>query len=95
MLYVYFCDACRAETVSFADDGNYFSHSLYTVINDRMYRWTTFKGTIAGVLSHIGKPGIPGERPNGSVTNLLELKIYPNITPENVQEKIRFMLLFL
>jgi len=49
----------------------------------------------AGSLWYIGEPGEPGVRPNRKLKMLKTFSNPPEVTPENVERKIRFMLLFL
>ena len=101
-LYIYFCDDCKAEYVFFEEgkDAPLFSHGLYVVINDRTYRWTVYPGGSGdskplGTLSSIGEPGIPGERFNRRVRRVTSFDDFPEITPHNIEQKVRIILTFL
>jgi hypothetical protein len=94
---VYFCHRCQAEYIYFRGTGNLASVSLYTTINGKMYRWSTNR-TI-GQLWRIKIPGIPGEKKNEGVEMIRSFnpdvgEAIPNITPENIEEKIRTILVF-
>lgn len=96
--HVFFCHACQAEYIYFAD-GICACTSLYTTINNKMYRWTvTSVGT--GNLSYIGQPGIPGVKKNDQIQTIKYFdpqqghKVH-HLTPQNVQEKLKIWLLFL
>ncbi len=88
---VFFCHACKTEYV-FWSDGELASHSLYTKINDRTYRWTVGAGVCQ--LWYIGDPGEPGVRVNKNMQSIkaFNFKNSPNITPNNIQQKIRTIL---
>jgi hypothetical protein len=90
---VHYCYDCEAEYVHW---GQINSVHLYTTVNNRMYRWSVeLDGTMAR-LWYVGEPGEPGVRPNKKLKLVKNFKsIYPKITPQNVNEKLRFILLFL
>lgn len=95
---VFFCKTCMAEYLYWPNQKLPFSTSLYVKINDRMYRWSVFSssGVKKAQLWHIKKPGEPGTRVNRD----LELIKYftnsiPDITPSNIDQKIRVWLTFL
>lgn len=91
---VYFCHDCKAEYLYFPD-GLAASVSLYTEINQRMYRWTVSSQHVAQ-LTYIKDPGIPGTRKNENLEFIKSFKKdYPHITPQNINEKIRVWLVFL
>ncbi len=101
-LFIYFCDDCQAEYVFFEPGENapLFSYNLYTVINDQTYRWSVYPGGSGddkplGTLSSIGEPGIPGERYNRRVRRVTSFEDFPEMTPQNVEQKIRIILTFL
>jgi hypothetical protein len=93
---VHYCYNCSAEYVSYSDTS---SVHIYTIINNKMYRWSVNSITEQsdyGTIWYVGEPGIPGERPNRKMKMLKSFDTYlPNITPENIVNKLRFMLLFL
>lgn len=94
---VYFCYDCSAEYL-YWDNANlgssFATTSIYTTYKDKMYRWTT-TGNSAH-LWYIKTPGIPGTRKN---ENLELIKTFnsnlPDITPDNIQDKLSVYLLFL
>lgn len=94
---VYFCYPCRAEYLVYWD-GPQASVSLYTEINGKMFRWTKTNAG-SGTISHIVDPGEPGVRKNGKVETVKHFQAskdpLPNVTPQNVNEKLRTWLLFL
>ena len=93
--HVYWCNECSAEYLS--SDGHDAAH-LYVMINNRMYRWTyhTDKRGTVGLLWFIGEPGEQGVRPNRKLKLLKSFKgALPQITPQNVERKLRFILVFL
>jgi hypothetical protein len=94
-LRVHFCADCQAEYVIWKDDGSVASIHLYTTINDKMYRWTTGTSIKHARLFYIGQPGIPGKEANKEVEFIQRFDTFPQITPQNIEEKIRFMLPFL
>lgn len=89
---VYYCYDCKYEYVVLGDNIN---HHLYTEINNRTYRWSLEYGMAQ--IWYVGEPGIPGKQPNRQMKRLQSFKdgYYPNITPQNIEQKLRFMLLFL
>jgi hypothetical protein len=98
---VHFCDTCQAEYL-FWSNGVQNSISLYTSINDKIYRWTVYKD-IQGTLWWVKDPGEPGSRVN---RNLVAIKSFgtedsddpdflPVLTPSNIKEKLRTWLIFL
>lgn len=95
MLRVHFCQACQAEYVYWSDDGTLSFLHLYTTINDKMYRWTVSESEKAACLSYVEKPGIPGRRANEKIQLLKKLEDHPDLTPQNVAEKIKFILLYM
>lgn len=94
-LRVHYCTNCAAEYVYWSHDGELGSVHLYTIVNGKMYRWSTSTGEKKGRLWYVEKPGIPGVKPNEGLVLLKTLEEHPDLTPENVGEKIRFMLPFL
>lgn len=96
---VYFCHPCQAEYVYF-DNTNYLSNtSLYTKINDKTYRWSVQSAGPAQIW-HIAKPGAPGLFKNEGVSlvksfNTNNGDVIPQLTPQNVNEKLRVWLVFL
>lgn len=90
---VYFCFNCGAEYSTYGDRENIY-YSLYTFINNKLYRWSLGGTTV--YLSHIGMPGEPGVRVNEEVKVILafpEEEI--NVNPQNVNDKTKTILLFL
>lgn len=90
---VHYCYDCAAEYVHW---GQVNSKHLYTVINNRTYRWSIEIDGSLGRLWAIDEPGVPGKSPNRGLTVVKSFgDKYPTITPQNVNEKLRFILLFL
>jgi hypothetical protein len=88
----HFCYDCNYEYVLFGSDTE--NHHLYTTINNRMYRWSLEYGVAH--IWHVGEPGVPGAQPNRKMFLIKTFKdSFPEITPENIERKLRFMLLFL
>jgi len=90
---VHYCYDCAAEYVDWA---GVVSIHLYVTINNRMYRWSVEdKGSLAR-LWYVGEPGEPGVRANRKMFLIKSFKEdFPQITPENIERKLRFILLFL
>jgi hypothetical protein len=93
---VYFCFKCNAEYLVWGN-GNLGAVSLYTMIKNKMYRWSNnLMGTMT--LSYVIEPGIPGEKAN-KLEHLLVLTEHKTkgitINPTNIVEKISNYLLFL
>lgn len=90
---VYYCYDCQAEYAFF---GSLLNVHLYATIKDRMYRWSIEWDGAMGRLWYVGKPGIPGQTTNKEMQLVKDFKqTYPKITPQNIQEKLRFLLTFL
>lgn len=94
---VFFCHECQAEYVVFPD-GTVASTSLYTKINQKMYRWTvTSVGN--GIIYHVVEPGIPGVKKNKLSMvkhfNSKDGQAIQNLTPQNVNDKLKTWLIFL
>lgn len=88
-LDVYFCDTCQAEYALLID-------SLYIKVHDRVYRWTIYKAIDGAGLYIVNEPGVPGLTPNKGVELVLEFnKDIPDITPQNIKEKVALMLTFM
>jgi hypothetical protein len=106
VIHVYFCNDCKAEYVFFVKSEDMFSYSLYTVINGRTYRWAVYSNTSPaphsntspaprGVLFHVGEPGIPGVKANAKVKQIIALHDVPDLTPQNIEAKVRTILTFM
>ena len=91
---VEFCENCKAEYIYWAD-GVLTTH-LYTYINDKMYRWSVDSDGVIGRLWHYEEPGIPAVRPNrkGKLVKVFH-EDKPDITPQNINDKIKLILLFM
>jgi hypothetical protein len=88
-MQVHFCDICQAEYSP-------LMHSLYVVIKDSTYRWSVYAPFQHAVLSFIGKPGIPGEKANEDIDEVMVFdEDIPIITPDNIKEKVALMLTFM
>jgi hypothetical protein len=92
---VFFCFTCNAEYLVW-QNGSIGTISLYTIINDKMYRWTDIQNGVVACY-HIVRPGVPGESINESkiIFSLNPDQIKPDINPQNIAQKIRNYLLFL
>jgi hypothetical protein len=95
---VFFCHPCKAEYLYF-QSGDLASSSLYTEINGRMYRWTMAYGG-CGMLWFVKEPGIPGKKKNEGLEAVKSFDpdkgdIVPQLTPSNINEKLRTYLVFL
>jgi hypothetical protein len=94
-LKVNFCADCSAEFVYWRDSGTMVTH-LYTTVNDKMYRWSVDSFTDGQArLWYVESPGIPGVQPNKNLKLLKSFNEFPYITPQNINEKIKFMLVYL
>jgi hypothetical protein len=90
---IYFCFTCGAEYSTYSGRLNIY-YSLYTFINNRLYRWST--GGVSSYLYYISVPGIPGVKVNSGVTLVTSFDSeLLNITPQNINEKIKTILMFL
>ncbi len=91
---VYYCYDCSYEYVLLGSGIE--NHHLYVTINNRMYRWSVEDEGKLARLWYIGEPGIPGVRANQKLSHIKSFKEYfPEITPQNIERKLRFILLFL
>ncbi len=95
---VHYCYDCSAEYVNYGD-GEAKAVHLYITMSNKMYRWSVDEDedhTQFGRIWYVGEPGVPGERPNRKMKMLKSFNQYfPSITPENIERKLRFILLFL
>ena len=89
---VYYCYDCSYEYV---DKMSWSNHHLYASINNRMYRWSVDESGTAANLWYVGEPGDPGKFPNRKMFLIKTFKDFPQITPQNIERKLRFILLFL
>jgi hypothetical protein len=94
-LRVHYCTDCAAEYVYWENDGQLAAINLYVIINAKMYRWSTTLGEKVARLWYVKEPGLPGVQPNKGLNLLKSFEDHPDLTPENVAEKIKFMLPFL
>lgn len=89
---VFFCFKCNAEYTLWNGNQNKY-YSLYTVINNKMYRWSS--NNHSGYLYYIKTPGTPGIKANA---DMVLVKAFPDlqssITPINIKEKIKIILTF-
>jgi hypothetical protein len=99
LLKVNFCVKCLAEYVYWAEgDEIPFVTNLYITINNKMYRWSRDYHEGKGRLWYVEEPGEPGIRAN---KKLKLLKTFhkadetPHITPQNIVEKVKMILLFM
>jgi hypothetical protein len=98
---IFFCSNCQAEYLYYTygtETISAFSISLYTEINDKMYRWTIYRDFYIhrATLWWVGDPGIPGVKSNRKMKCLWSCsEEMPELTPQNVKEKISHWLSFL
>jgi hypothetical protein len=98
---IFFCATCQAEYIYHfqnCSEVKYSSISLYTEINDKMYRWTTVLDGAKRRCSlwYIKEPGLPGVKPNRKLNCLFaSCEEMPPVTPQNIQGKISSWLTFL
>jgi len=95
---VFFCEPCQAEFLYY-QGGDLASSSLYTTVNHRMYRWTVTSGG-HGQIWYVKEPGIPGKKKNEGLEAVKSFDpskgdIVPQLTPSNINEKLRTWLVFL
>jgi len=92
-----FCETCHAEYVYWVDtDKTPYAVHLYTTINDKLYRWSFYEDEQEGRLWYYEEPGIPGLKPNRKAKLLKVFHDYfPDITPVNITDKVKMILLFL
>lgn len=97
---VYFCHPCQSEYLYLSREGvineTPSSFSLYTTINNKMYRWTRMAGGGVHVWL-VKKPGIPGIRINSEMESVVYIEEDEpfNINPQNIQVKLQIWLPFL
>lgn len=103
---VYFCHPCKVEYlikwINYKIDGYYISYSIYHYINDRLFRFTVSSASTAQ-LWRFDEPGEVGVRANKKAVfikgfgfkNALEFTPIPEITPSNIDSKLKTYLLFL
>ena len=93
---IYFCYTCNTEYLYY-QSGDLASTSIYTEISGKMYRWTITSMNSCH-LWQIKTPGIPGVKKNEGlflIKNFSSNDALPNITPQNINEKIKTWLVFL
>jgi hypothetical protein len=95
---VYFCHRCQAEYVYFRRSSSLANTSLYTTIGGRMYRWSIARSI--GQVWYIKTPGEPGVRRNEGMELVKSFcpeagESIPQLTPANINEKLRTWLVFL
>lgn len=90
---VHFCYNCNAEFLYYKS-GAKASFSLYTKINNKLYRWTV--AGQSGTIWYVDKPGVPGVSVNEGMTAVKTFyDDVPDITPQNINDKLKTWLLFL
>lgn len=91
---VFFCNPCQAEYVLFTDSSLAYT-SIYTEINQKLYRWTI--SSISANLYQIGIPGTPGVSTNQNVKHIKHFNInqISEINPSNIKNKLKLILTFL
>lgn len=95
-MYVYFCHPCQAEYCTLSITNTELSYHIYTMINNKMYRLSHHYNSDRVQIWFIGLPGIPGKLENRELSLILTLSkdILPEITPDNVNEKLRTYIVF-
>lgn len=98
-LSIYYCYPCSAEYVCWVTGGRESVH-LYCKINNNLYRWSPNDynelNIKIGRLWHIKEPGEPGIRANRKMTLLKSFgEDVPAINPNNIEEKIKLILLYM
>lgn len=93
---VYYCFTCEAEYLYMTKDDELWSYNLYTFINGELYRWSV-SGFGNGHIWYIGSPGVPGEVPNRNAKLIRTFKSLPlpDVTPQNINNKLKTWLTFL
>ena len=97
---VYFCHPCQAEYLYFSRNDivneKPASYSLYTTINNKMYRWTTISGGGVNVW-YVKNPGEPSVSINEGMEFVAHIKeIGPfSVNPQNIMVKLKIWLPFL
>ena len=99
---VFYCYQCKAEYLYYTSGGTpttYASVSLYTEINNKMYRWTIIENGHgkSARLWWIKNPGIPGTRINSDLESVVYFEDFvppSDITPQNIMNKISLWLPF-
>lgn len=89
---IYFCFNCNAEYTFWNNEQNLY-YSLYAVINNRMYRWSSNPHN--SYLYYIKEPGEPGVKANKKLELLKHFEGPSNVTPTNIKEKLKIILTFL
>lgn len=93
----YWCETCRAEYLIWEDSEITNSCTLYTTIKDKCYCWST-TATGRAALWYVEDPGELGKEMQKNRRVLFSIAPrdnQPTITPENVNQKIKTMLVFL
>ena len=87
---VHYCYNCNYEVVKG------WGNNLYVSIGNRMYRWSITDEDSVARIWYIGEPGVPGVRANRKMFLVKTFNDhFPQITPQNIEQKLKFMLLFL
>lgn len=91
--HAHYCHNCNYEFVPL---GNMKNHHLYRMVGGRMYRWTYEETTNVARIWYIGQPGVPGVSPNKDLKLLKTFEEhFPEVTPQNVEDKLKLVLVFL
>jgi len=93
---IYFCSNCHAEYI-YKKRGPLYSWSLYTTINEKVYRWSLLADHSSATLWLVKVPGVPGIRVNKGMKLIkaFDGDLIPDITPININDKVRTWLVFL
>lgn len=89
----YYCHGCNYE---YAPIGGMKNHHLYRMVGEKMYRWSYEETTNVARIWYVGKPGVPGVSPNSDLKLLKSFEEhFPEVTPQNVEDKLKLVLVFL
>lgn len=92
---IYFCHNCFVECLYVKHSGDKISTSIYCKIEDKMYRWTIINKNMAH-LWEVKVPGEPGLKINKDLVLIKTFKNnIPEITPDNILNKITSWLPFI
>jgi len=92
---VYFCHTCSAEYVFWGKvNPKNQTYSIYTQIGDRHFRVTVNSDNTCTIW-FIGEIGVPGKSLNQKLKKIKHFNYIPDITPSNINQKLRSWLPFL
>lgn len=91
-ILLFFCHPCQAEYLVWTSSNKQSSVSLYTTIDNKLYRLTTTD--YQSTLSYIQDPGIPGQKRNKNIKTIKCFEQLEDINPKNINEKIKLFITF-